>query len=67
MTLSQAIEAANAADEAFSAACIAAGYKSRWDWNQHVDPGTDELRAAYGAKVDADNAMHAAFAKSRRC
>lgn len=56
---------AEAADKAYSAACVAAGYKSRWDWNQHINPGSDELRAAYRAKVAADNAMHAAFGKSR--
>ena len=67
MTLTDTIKAAHAADEAFSAACIAAGYRSRWDWNRHIDPGTETLRAAYRAKVDADNAMHAAFARSRQC
>ncbi len=66
MTLSDAIRAAYVADKAFSDACIAAGYESRWDWNQHIDPGPEELRAAYRAKVDADNAMHAAFEKSRQ-
>lgn len=65
MEIRKAVEIAEAADKAFSAACVAAGYKSRWDWNQHIDPGPEELRAAYRAKVAADNAMHAACAKSR--
>ena len=39
--------------------------KSRWHWDQHVDTGTEELRAAYRAKVTADNAMHVAFEAQR--
>ena len=66
MTLKQAIDAANTADEAFEAAVHAAGYKSRWHWNQHLDPGPESLRAAYRAKVTADNARHAAFERSRK-
>lgn len=65
MQLDTAIKIAHQADEVFEAAIKAAGYKSRWDWNQHLVPGTDALRAAYRAKVTADNAMHLAFVKSR--
>ena len=63
-TIKQAIENAHKADEAFGAACHAAGFKTRWDWNQHTTPGPEFLREAYRAKVTADNAMHAAFEAS---
>lgn len=64
--LKDAIAAAKAADSAFDAACKAAGYKTRWDWNQHFDPGPEELREAYRAKVAADFAVHSAFFASRQ-
>jgi hypothetical protein len=64
-TLKHAIEAALEADKAFEAAVMAAGLKSRWHWNQHITPGPESLRAAYRAKVTADNAMHRAFEASR--
>lgn len=64
-TIKEAMDAANAADDAFERAIKAAGFKSRWDWNQHTTPGPQFLRDAYGAKVSADNAMHAAFERSR--
>lgn len=60
-----AITASAKADEAFEAAVRAAGFKSRWHWNQHITPGPDALRAAYRAKVTADNAMHLAFESVR--
>lgn len=65
-SLGAAIQAAAMADLEFQAAILAAGYKSRWDWNQHIDPGPEALRAAYRAKVTADNAMHLAFVRSRK-
>ena len=61
MTIEQIIRDANQADAAFEAAIKAAGFKSRWNWDVC---GTDRtILAAYRAKVDADQAMHAAFAK----
>lgn len=63
--LGAAVKAAGVADDAFEAAVHAAGYKSRWHWNHHLDVGTEDLRAAYRAKITADNAMHAAFVRSR--
>lgn len=66
MNLATAIQAAYDADEAFELAILAAGKKSRWHWNQHLDAGSEELRAAYRAKVTADNAMNLAFIASRR-
>jgi hypothetical protein len=63
--IADTITAANAADEAFELAVRAAGYESRWDWNQHLVAGPEALRTAYRAKVTADNAMHLAFVKSR--
>lgn len=65
MTLQDAMKAAQAADDAFEQAVQAAGFKSRWAWNQHITPGPEFLRAAYRAKVEADNVMHAAFEASR--
>lgn len=65
MNLKDAITAAQAADDAFELAVRASGFKSRWDWNQHLVPGPEALRAAYRNKVTADNAMHAAFEASR--
>ncbi len=59
------MEAAHVADEAFSQACVRAGFKSRWDWNQHTTPGPEFLREAYRAKVTADNAVHVAFNRNR--
>jgi hypothetical protein len=58
MPLTLAIQAAQAADDAFNAAVKAAGYASRWDWDQAND---SRPLAAYFAKVIADEAMHAAF------
>jgi hypothetical protein len=66
MTISESIISAYQADDAFELAIHAAGYKSRWHWNQHIDPGPEALRAAYRAKVTADNAMHLAFMLSRK-
>lgn len=62
-TLSTAIAAAHAADDAFALAITAAGYKSRWDLPAVKPPA---VLAAYQAKVAADAAMHAAFETSRR-
>lgn len=63
--LPETIKKAWAADAAFEAAIRAEGFKSRWDWNHHVTPGSEALRAAYRDKIAADNAMHADFVKSR--
>jgi hypothetical protein len=47
--------AALAADEAFSKACVEAGFKSRWDApSRHKMPAA--LASAYDAKVAADRA-----------
>ena len=62
-TLAAAIAKANDADDAFENAIRAAGYKSRWDWHTALD---DRPRAAYVAKVKADENMHEAFEKSRQ-
>lgn len=64
-TFPETIKEAWAADHAFEAAIKAEGYKSRWAWNHHLTPGSENLRAAYAAKITADNAMHAAFVRSR--
>lgn len=58
MTLSEAIAAANAADDEFEKSIRAAGYKSRWDWSSFSG---GPPQAAYLAKVKADLAMHKAF------
>lgn len=58
------IAEAEGADVDFSNACKAAGYESRWAWNQHIDPGPEELRASYRRKVNADNAVRASFVMS---
>lgn len=65
MTMQDAIQAAQAADDAFSAAITAAGFKSRWDWDYRKPNSPEFLRVAYRAKVNADAAMHAAFEASR--
>lgn len=65
MTLAEAINAAHSADDTFSAAVLAAGFKSRWDVSSAARLALPALQAAYVAKVDADEAMHAAFAASR--
>lgn len=52
------------AEDAFDAALKAHGYKSRWDWVAS-DEGTDEVYAAYVAKVRADEAMGLAWERSR--
>lgn len=63
MTLAQTVAAAHNADEAFDAALLAAGYKSRWDWKHGADDPAVVL--AYFQKVAADEAMHKAFVASR--
>lgn len=65
LSLPAALKVADLADKAFELAVKAAGFKSRWDWNQHTTPGPEALRAAYRLKVAADNALHAAFVASR--
>jgi hypothetical protein len=52
------LKAAYEADDAFALAIKAAGYKSRWDWNQAQD---SRPMAAYVTKVLADEAMYKAF------
>ena len=64
MTIAQATAAAYAADEAFSAAVKAAGFRDRWQW--HMAKGPESVTAAYRAKIAADEAMHAAFRESYR-
>lgn len=63
--LAAAIRAAELADEAYSAAVKAAGFKSRWDYDHKVIRAPSPLRDAYDAKVAADEAMHKAFKASR--
>ncbi len=62
--LQHAIATAYAADRAYDAALKAAGFKSRWDWHERAT-GHDAVRAAFAAKVEADNAMHRAFEVAR--
>lgn len=47
--------AAQAADDAFQAACIAVGYKSRWDLPRFSQM-PKAVQEAYNAKVAADDA-----------
>jgi hypothetical protein len=54
--------AAQAADDAFSAAVKAAGFKSRWDCGVHACAAITPSRLA---KYAADNMMQKAFAASR--
>lgn len=61
-----AIKAAEIADDAFAAAIKAAGFKGRWQLPPDVMRTHEVIREAYGAKVIADNAMHAAFEQSRK-
>ena len=65
MTLAETIAQAYAADKAFSEAVTAAGFKSRWDVSSAQRLARPALQAAYVAKVDADEALHAAFVASR--
>ena len=51
-----------AADEAYSAAIAAAGFKGRWDMPSDVMRTHDAIREAYAAKVVADEAYSAACA-----
>lgn len=53
-SLTLAINGADTADKAFSAACIAAGFKSRWDVSAAVKSANPGILAAYDAKVAAD-------------
>lgn len=59
--LNEAIAVAQAADDAYSVAVSAAGYKSRWHYDHKVLRAPSPLRDAYDAKVSADDAVHAAF------
>ncbi len=59
------IQAANTADDNFSAVVKAHGYKSRWDVTM-IPQQSQALRDAYFAKIDADAAVHAAFERSRQ-
>jgi hypothetical protein len=52
-------KAAQDADDDYSAAVRAAGYKSRWEYDHKVLRAPSPLRDAYDAKVAADLAMHA--------
>lgn len=55
-------------DEQFEKAVRKAGFKSRWDWDSTLpsqDP-TGEIKAAYAAKVKADEAVHEAWEASRK-
>ena len=61
MTLQEAIKAAQAADRAYDEALRQAGYKTRWCKHEL----TPALKAAYDAKVAADEAMGKAFGDSR--
>jgi hypothetical protein len=58
LPMGDAVKAAYEADDAFGLAIKAAGYKSRWDWNQAQD---SRPMAAYVTKVLADEAMYKAF------
>lgn len=62
MSLGDLIKAAYEADDAFEAAVRAAGYQTRWAWNQAQD---SRPMPAYVTKVLADEAMHKAFEASR--
>jgi hypothetical protein len=57
-SMGDAVKAAYEADAAFALAIKAAGYKSRWDWNQAQD---SRPMAAYVTKVLADEAMYESF------
>jgi hypothetical protein len=65
MTLHEAIQRAQAADDAYQAAVEAAGYESRWDVPYPYKHTNAALQAAYQAKRAADDAMHDAFERSR--
>jgi hypothetical protein len=61
--LTEAYEAGKAVCDAFSAAVLKAGYKSRWDridWDRHP-----ELKAARDAHHAASKALGEAFARQR--
>lgn len=60
------IKASIAADDAFNAALLAAGIVSRWDLRGLPSDYPPAVKAAYFAKVAADDAMHVAFANSRK-
>jgi hypothetical protein len=53
-----------AADQAFSDAIHAAGFKGRWDMPSDVMRTHEAIRDAYVAKVMADNAFHACSIKA---
>ncbi len=53
-SLIRAVKAADTADKALTAACAAAGFKSRWDVSAAVKSANPDILAAYDAKVAAD-------------
>ena len=57
--------AAHDADDAYSAAVKAHGFKSRWDVMRSDMLNSPDLFAAYSAKRAADDALHDAFAAMR--
>jgi hypothetical protein len=65
LNLKWAIAGAYKADEEFTAAVAAAGFKSRWDVPRATMLELEPLRLAYYTKVAADEIMHAAFVEAR--
>ena len=59
------IKAAYTADDAYSAAVFAAGYRSRWDMPATAKRDNAAVSRAYDAKVKADAEMHLAFEQMR--
>ena len=63
--LKSAIQAAWLADEMYSDAVKAAGFKSRWDVPGLVMKINPQLQSAYDDKVEADRRMHEAYKAER--
>jgi hypothetical protein len=66
MTLIETIAEAERADDLYSAAVRAAGFKSRWEMPGDIMRVNDRIREAYCRKVLADVAVHKAFELSRK-
>jgi hypothetical protein len=66
MTLIETIAEAERADDLYSAAVRAAGFKSRWEMPGDIMRVNDRIREAYNAKVAADAMVRVAFELSRK-
>lgn len=63
-SIAEAFEIAIAADKAYSDACIAGGYKSRWDVPAYYLVH-GKIADARRAKIAADDNLHKAFEAQR--